>query len=611
MANDKITIVIDLDDKDVKKAFATITKQGKKSAKDIGNSFSKRLTSAFRAAGRGLSRFGRALTSLKAAAAGIGAALLGGIAVRGLIEAAEKQEDAVNKLNTSLATAGTFSEEASQKFQKFASDMQKVTRVGDETTLAMAALARNFTDTNDEAIKLTEAAIQLSAAADISLDSAVKNLGKTFSGLAGEIGESVKDIRTLTTEELKAGAALDLVLQRFGTAAQSQVKTFSGATEQASNAFGDFNEKLGDSITRSPVVIELINQVGAMFLVAGEKVAKFNKSGDLMGTIISNAIQLGLTLNTHVIKPIEFLIDIMKILWDGTKLFLQFAVRQFAILGEGIGKVGNVLGIVSDETLKGLQDFSDSTGEVMEEMGVGLFETMDQSFKFDISQSTEDFLLNVQTIVDSVDGRLVPSFEKMGEASGKSVKKLTDDQKKLLASTKTLIGGALVNVVSTAFQALGASLIQGSSAWDNFKSAILNILGDLMIKIGTGIIAISTAIIALTAALTALFGPLGIIGGLALIAAGGALKAAAGGALMSAATGGAGAPATAPGDLAAAATEDLAPLADEADRQQPGTVVNVNVQGSIFDTTDTPRRLVELINEEFETKGTRLVRGIA
>ena len=201
------------------------------------------------------------LKTVAVAAVGVFAGAQAVNAIRGFVDAANTQEDAINSLNNSLRTAGTFSEEASQQFQDFASELQASTRVGDETTLQLAALARNFTTTNDEALKLTEAAVELSAATGISLESAVSNLGKTFGGLTGELGESVPALRSLSKEALQSGAALDFVLNRFGGSAAAQVQTFSGATEQLGNAFGDLQEQFGFIITQNPQLIAAINEV--------------------------------------------------------------------------------------------------------------------------------------------------------------------------------------------------------------------------------------------------------------------------------------------------------------------------------------------------------------
>ena len=49
----------------------------------------------------------------------------------------------------------------------------------------------------------------------MTLESAVKNLAKTFGGLTGELGESIPKLKELTTEQLKSGEAVKFVLENY------------------------------------------------------------------------------------------------------------------------------------------------------------------------------------------------------------------------------------------------------------------------------------------------------------------------------------------------------------------------------------------------------------
>ena len=167
-----------------------------------------------------------------------------------------KQEEAVSLLNQSLKNAGTFSNEASLGIQKFASALQASSTFGDEVILQNIALARNFTSTNEQATKLVEAAVNLSAATGAPLEASITNLGKTFSGLSGRIAESIPAIRALSEEQLRAGAAIDLVAARFAGSALEATKTFNGQLAQLKNSFGDFLELIGAEL--APVIAKLV-----------------------------------------------------------------------------------------------------------------------------------------------------------------------------------------------------------------------------------------------------------------------------------------------------------------------------------------------------------------
>lgn len=202
-----------------------------------------------------------ALDKTKAAIGGITkAAALASTAIVGFVGAGvaafKTQESAVNKLNQAMVNNGDFSRKASDDLQQFASELQKVSTFGDEAIIDQLALAKAFGVSNEEAKKMVKAAADLSAATGMSLDSAVKNLGKTMAGMTGELGESVPALRNLTAEELKAGAAIDLVAEKFKGSTQAQIEGL-GAVDQLKNSFGDFMELVGE---RAQPIIVLISK---------------------------------------------------------------------------------------------------------------------------------------------------------------------------------------------------------------------------------------------------------------------------------------------------------------------------------------------------------------
>jgi len=162
-----------------------------------------------------------------------------------VVEAFAIQEEAVNRLNQAMVNTGDFTTEASRDLQEFASQLQQVSIHGDEAIINMLALAKSFGVSNERAKEMVKAATELSAATGQSLEFGVRNLGKSLSGLSGELGESVKGVRDLTAEQLKAGAAIDLVNEKMKGAALAQTKGL-GAIKQAKNAWGDFFESLGE-----------------------------------------------------------------------------------------------------------------------------------------------------------------------------------------------------------------------------------------------------------------------------------------------------------------------------------------------------------------------------
>lgn len=199
------------------------------------------------------------------------------------IDASAQQQDAVNRLNNALRTSGDFTQQASDEFQRFASEIQQVTKFGDELVLGQIAIAKSFGATNEQAKEIVTAATDLSAALDISLDSAVRNIAKTLGGFSGELGEAIPQLKELGAEALQAGQGIAFIGDRFSGAAQRDVQTYTGANQQLSNAFGDLLEKVGDYVVRSPQIIETIKQ-------ATTAVNTFNESLDGQSTVLTNVI---------------------------------------------------------------------------------------------------------------------------------------------------------------------------------------------------------------------------------------------------------------------------------------------------------------------------------
>ena len=166
--------------------------------------------------------------------------------------------------------------------------MQRSSRFGDELVLEMTSLAQTFARSNEEAKQLTRAAIELSAATGMSLEGSMRNLGKTLSGLTGELGESLPQIKQFTQAQLQAGAAIDLILERFGGAAERDTLTFAGALAQAKNSAGDLAEVIGQQFAPE---LEAVTRAFTRFV---DRL----KSDEEFAASVGNVLKVGVALTT-------------------------------------------------------------------------------------------------------------------------------------------------------------------------------------------------------------------------------------------------------------------------------------------------------------------------
>ena len=191
---------------------------------------------------KGLSKsLGSLKNSLMGAAAGYFAAqgLIAGI--QGSLDAYAQQELAEKKLR--FALKGNTKALTDQ-----AAAMQRTTTFGDEAIITQQAFLASIGMTKSQILDILPVAADLAAATGMTLESAVRNTAKTFSGLAGELGELVPQLRDLTAEEMKAGEAVEVMAELFGGQAAADAESYAGSISQLSNAWGDLKESIGEQL---------------------------------------------------------------------------------------------------------------------------------------------------------------------------------------------------------------------------------------------------------------------------------------------------------------------------------------------------------------------------
>lgn len=623
---DKIEVQLELEPILGQKAKTKIVKQsgvvGDKSGKKFSQGFGRRVGMSSKLM----------FSKLAVAAAGLGTVLTAVMASKKFVKAASVQQDAVKALEQSMKSAGTFTKAASRDFQEFASRLQGVSIVGDEAILKMGALARNFTKSNEEAKKLTQAAVELSAQTGTSFESSIINLGKSFGGLSGELGESVVQIRSLTVEQLKSGAALDLVLKRFGGAALAQTRTYTGALAQLTNTTGDLHEELGNVIVKSPEVVKLFNFIEKEIRTLNKTLAKTVGKNSFMTTFVSGFVD---TLSFAVGKfaaPLE----IMGNMFDEfvKNITFKFAVLKFAWvgyfnwLGDKIANFGVLRstdkGIFADNAIvKGMQNLKSITKEELAEISADWAKSHNNIFGTPATEKMEAFMERMRQALalkirlaggagageekgESEDDSVMKSFGMQIDFIQEAKNKLLDYEvawKKVSTAIKNSAVQGMGRGVAQGFTAVGAAMVNGEDALKAFGKAFAAAIGQAAVQLGTRFILEGVAIS---------FNPL--MGGPAvggpLIAAGAAL-ATFGGAL-GAMTAGGGAGAGAGGgvsDIGTGITDDM----DESEtiaEAPDSTAVTVVVQGDVLDSEESGLRIARILNDAFDKQGV-VVKGVA
>ena len=112
-------------------------------------------------------------------------------AVNELTDAYNSQKEAETQLETAARNNPYMNGDSVARLREYAAEMQRVTNVSDEEILTQLARLAAQGRTEAEAMDIVSASLDVAASGAMSFESAVSNLSKTFSGLAGELGESV------------------------------------------------------------------------------------------------------------------------------------------------------------------------------------------------------------------------------------------------------------------------------------------------------------------------------------------------------------------------------------------------------------------------------------
>lgn len=195
-----------------------------------------------------------------------GAAVIAGAAMKALrgsirfmgdsIDASQVQERVFVQLEQSVKRVGASYEALEPILGRHFARIQKNTRFGDD---ASAKALQQLTDTVGSvklAFQLLEPTMDLAVAKDIELATAVKLVGVAAMGQVGTLSryglildDNQKKILATAGAAERTALVAGLLNEKFGGAAQADMKTYGGQVEGVANAFGDLQEEVGDLFT--------------------------------------------------------------------------------------------------------------------------------------------------------------------------------------------------------------------------------------------------------------------------------------------------------------------------------------------------------------------------
>lgn len=633
---EKVVLVLDLEKGDFNKPFKELIDEAEKSGTEAGKKSSRKFNKSFKFDS---GKLGKELARISTIAVAAGAALASVFTVKS-IQLANQQEDAIKRLNTSLQVAGDFSQKASQDIQDFAAELQTVTRFGDEAILNQVALAKSFGATNEQAKQIAKTATDLSEALGIDLESATRNVAKTLGGYAGELGETIPQLKAFTTAQLQAGAGVDILAQKFAGTAQQQVKTFSGGLAQLSNSFGDLLEEFGFLITKSPAVNQAIQSVNKVVLDLSERLKNFSKGFNITTDVVFPLLGIADAINGTVVPAFELLFNVGKIAINGIKsVFFGF----LSAFNSGILKVTNLYGKLTGDT-----SFSDTIRDNIKVLD-GEFNTavansskaVDGLFDGSFGEGIQTKIEETRAFFTEIEAQALATSTKIAETQTKTVEKSKEQVKTFgdfLKGTGDQFSGFFGNInnatqaqiketnktvqqfavntakalkngigvaAGNAFASFGAALVNGENALEAFGKAFLKQIANIAVQQGTQFILQGVGYLFVPG-----FQSLGtqlIAAGAGLAAFGGALGAVSGGGGGGVGGGGVGAQADIQTSSFSSDSETTSP--EEAERREESTNVSLVIQGDVLDSEETGTRIAGILSTAFEKDGIVLNEG--
>lgn len=192
-----------------------------------------------------VAKLGKSFTAVTAAAGGAVVAIKKiNAAVKETTELYKIQANAEKQLEIAAQNNPYLNNRSVEALKNYASELQNISTVGDETLIGLMSQLAASGRTQTEIQEIMSAALDVSASGIMTLDTAVSNLNKTYSGSVGLLGKQISGLSELTSEQLKNGDAVKIVADKFKGMAEETAKA-TGSTEQLKNAIGDMKEEIG------------------------------------------------------------------------------------------------------------------------------------------------------------------------------------------------------------------------------------------------------------------------------------------------------------------------------------------------------------------------------
>lgn len=498
----------------------------------------KNVQSQVKAVGKGVARAGKMISAVATTS----------ITAFGVtsLRAFDQQAKAEAQLRSALIANGRQVNELFSDYAEFATALQRVTTVGDESTLGMIQVAESMGLTGEQAKRSVKNAIGLSKAFGMNEQSAIRYTAALEEGDATMLRRYIPALRQIEDESEMVAKAQELLGNMFQTAT-AEAESGLGPLQQMKNSFGDLQEDLGAVVAEA--IIPLADRLKEFFELMQQQTPETKKRFVLLATAVAGLgpalIGLGIAMQ-FVVSPITLIgvgIAGLVVLFDYTrrnaeafkngfvnifqnmKLQVLLRIREMMVGMEGLF---SKLGIdILEGPISKIDEMILDTAEQMKKTAEGSELQSFQDYWKEVGGDLKSFVLDIMAIPPAVeraskaiqrlpkpdpiqelgteefDGEQAPRFRKVDVVEVSPIPTITD-QMMMLSQMSEVVNQAFMQLGQGISQAFGQAIVFGESLSDTLDNILKQLASRVLQRLFT---------VVLTGATGGIGGIFGKIGG--------------------------------------------------------------------------------------------------
>ncbi len=397
------------------------------------------------------------------------------------VRAFGQQEQAERKLAAAIRATGGAVDENMQRFTSFASEMQRLTVVGDETTLALLQVATSSGLSADQAERAARNAISMQSAFGTSAESAIRMTAALEQGDATMLRRYIPALRGVTDNVEAVAVAQRVLGESFGIA-QEEAQTTSGQIAQLRNQFGDLMEQVGSVVAEAllPLIARLRNVITTVQNLDREVLRTAVAYGALLAAIGPVSIALGVMMKAIavILSPLTLKIAAILALAAGinyvavnAQAFAErfqyyFALAKNAVLdgvSASIRALSNLISFVDKNTAAALMGLSVTTQNLKSELADPDGFTQFGSFMDSVTHSI---------------GLAQSAFERLISRLSTPIPTVTVETDSSSIQRATLEAVRFGDSTSVAFAKVDTAITSSNTHWSNFVDEFTRLGGN-------------------------------------------------------------------------------------------------------------------------------------